>query len=215
MAVVLPALDEAEALDWLLPRMPPCHVPYVVDNGSTDDTVGVARRHGAEVVQERTRGFGSACWAGLVAAREHEVIAFMDADGSLDPRCLPAVTEPVQRGDSDLVLGRRVPRNDSMSPHQRLANAYLAWVLRRRFGLSVRDLGPMRAARRRGLLGIGIEDRRSGWPLEMVTRAVSAGWRVHEVPVPYGPRRGGLSKVTGTVRGTVEAVRDMRRVLVA
>jgi glycosyltransferase involved in cell wall biosynthesis len=214
VAVVLPALDEAEALDWLLPRMPPRHVPYVVDNGSTDATVEVAREHGAEIVSESLRGFGAACWAGLAATEAHAVVAFMDADGSLDPRSLPAVTTPVQRRDADLVLGRRVVGRGAMSLHQRLANSYLAWVLRRRHGVQVRDLGPMRAARRSALLDIGIEDRRSGWPLEMVTRAASAGWRVREVPVPYGPRRGGRSKVTGTLRGTVGAVVDMRRVLV-
>jgi dTDP-L-rhamnose 4-epimerase len=97
-----------------------------------------------------------------------------------------------------------------MTVHQRVANRVLAFELRRRCGLRLTDLGPMRAARREALLALDLRDRRSGWPLEMVLRAAAAGWRIDEVPVRYERRRGGRSKVTGTVRGTWGAIRDMR-----
>lgn len=209
--VVLPALDEAAALPGLLARMPAGYRPIVVDNGSTDDTAEVARAHGAVVVEEPVRGFGRACFAGLTAATA-DVVCFMDADGSLDPRHLELVAGPVVEGWTDLVLGARRPERRAWPVHARAANWVLATEVRRRTGASMSDLGPMRAGRRLPLLALGIADRRSGWPLEMVLRAARAGWRIDEVPVPYAPRIG-HSKVTGTVRGTVQAVRDMRRVL--
>jgi dTDP-L-rhamnose 4-epimerase len=129
----------------------------------------------------------------------------MDADASLDPAELPEVLALLH--DADLALGRRRPvTRGAWPPHARLGNRLVA----RRFGL--RDIGPMRAARRDGLLDLGLTDRRSGYPLEMVLRAVRRGWRVAETDVAYHPRTG-RSKVTGTVRGTFQAVRDMRRVL--
>lgn len=216
VAVVLPALNEAAALGLLLPRMPAGHVAYVVDNGSTDATAQVARGLGAAVVTEAVAGFGSACWAGLRATAAHEVVAFMDADGSCDPADLPAVTAPVRAGDADLVLGRRrAAEPGALAPHARVANAHLARTLRRTWGLDVHDVGPMRAARHAALVDLGIEDRRCGWPLEMVVRAAAAGWRVVEVDVAYYRRAAGRSKVTGTVAGTMRAVRDMRNVLQA
>jgi glycosyltransferase involved in cell wall biosynthesis len=209
--VVLPALDEREALPWVLGRMPAGHRAIVVDNGSTDGSGAVARALGALVVHEQRRGFGAACFAGLQAATA-EVVCFVDCDGSLDPRQLPAVSRPVTAGVADLVLGARRARAGAWPFHARLANRALAAELRRRTGVALTDLGPMRAGRRDALLGLRIVDRRSGWPLEMVLRAASAGWRIAEVEVSYRPRVG-RSKVTGTVRGTVRAVRDMAAVL--
>ncbi len=205
--VVLPVLDEAQALPWVLARMPGGYVPIVVDNGSTDDSAQIARDLGARVVREPLRGFGAACYAGLLAAEEG-VVCFMDCDASLDPGDLPLVAEPVGAGAADLVLGARLAERGAMAPHARLANRALTLELRRRSGVVLRDLGPMRAARRDALLGLGIEDRRFGWPLEMVLRAAAQGWRIEEVGVPYRARAG-RSKVTGTVRGTVRAIRDM------
>ncbi|MEA3216653.1 MAG: hypothetical protein QOJ19_2809 [Acidimicrobiia bacterium] len=212
--VVLPVLNEASALPGLLTRMPPGYHPLVVDNGSTDGSADIARQLGATVIHQPIRGFGAACWAGLVHADPADgIVCFMDGDGSLDPADLPAVAGPVIRGEADLVLGARQPTDrGAWPPHARVANRLLARELRRRTGQPLRDLGPMRASRRAQLLDLGIEDRRSGWPLEMVLLAATAGWRLAEVPVPYAPRQG-RSKVTGTVRGTVRAVRDMRRVL--
>jgi glycosyltransferase involved in cell wall biosynthesis len=209
--VILPVLDEAAALPWVLGRMPDGYTPVVVDNGSSDGSAEIASALGSIVVSEPRRGFGAACWAGLRAATD-PVVCFMDCDGSLDPRDLPRVCAPLRAGDADLVLGERVPEPGAWPVHARVANRMLAFELRRRSGIGVRDLGPMRAARRADLLVLGIADRRFGWPLEMVLRAAAAGWRIAEVPVPYQPREG-RSKVTGSVRGTLRAVRDMGRVL--
>jgi glycosyltransferase involved in cell wall biosynthesis len=205
--VVLPVLDEAAALPWVLERMPPGCRPLVVDNGSRDGSAEIAGRLGARVVHEPRRGFGAACHAGLLAARA-EVVCFMDCDGSLDPAELPGLAGPVEGGEADLVLGARRAEPGAFPLHARLANRALAWELRRRTAFPLRDLGPMRATRREPLLALGIEDRRFGWPLEMVLRASAAEWRIHEIVVTYRARKG-RSKVTGTMLGTVRAVRDM------
>lgn len=210
--MILPVLDEVDALPWVLGRVPPAYRAIVVDNGSADGSGDLARSLGATVVTEPTRGFGAACWAGLQAATA-DVVAFCDADGSLDLADLPAVAGPVSSGAADLVLGARRPTSWRAWPvHARMANRYLAARVRRSTGVHLTDLGPMRAARRTALLELGLADRRSGWPLEMVLKAGTAGWRIDEVPVPYSPRTG-RSKVTGTARGTVVAVQDMNRVL--
>jgi glycosyltransferase involved in cell wall biosynthesis len=211
--VILPALDEAEAIPRVLAAMPAGFEPIVVDNGSVDGTAEVALGWGARVVVEPRRGFGAACYAGLVAATT-EVVCFMDCDGSLDPEELLSVAGPVAAGLSDLCLGARVPSSVGAWPwHARAANRVLAFEVRRRCGVAVTDIGPMRAARREALLGLGLKDRGFGWPLEMVLRAAAAGWRVGEVPVTYGPRVGGQSKVSGSARGTYRAVRDMGALL--
>jgi glycosyltransferase involved in cell wall biosynthesis len=210
--VVLPCLNEAGALPWLLTRMPAGYRPIVADNGSTDGSALIAAGHGATVVDVPQRGFGAACHAGLLAATSG-IVCVMDADGSFDPMDLEIVAGPVRRGDIDLMLGRRAPKALGAWPaHARLGNMVLSAELRRRAGVPLHDLGPMRAARREALLALNLEDRRFGYPLEMVMRAAAAGWRIAEAPVPYYPRTG-KSKVTGTVGGTVKAVRDMRRVL--
>jgi glycosyltransferase involved in cell wall biosynthesis len=209
--VVLPAVDEEGAIQGVLARLPTGYRAIVVDNGSTDRTAELAARAGALVVSEERRGFGSACWAGLQAA-EAELVCFMDADGSLDAAELPRVVEPVAAGRADLVLGARRAARGAWPVHARVANRLLVLELRRRLGPRLTDLGPMRAARRQALLDLGLEDRRSGWPLEMVVLAARAHWRIEEIAVAYAPRVG-RSKVTGTVRGTATAVRDMHRVL--
>lgn len=210
--VVLPVLDERDALPGVLAGLPPGHRAIVVDNGSRDGSGALARSLGALVVDEPRRGFGSACFAGLQAATA-PVVAFCDADGSFDLAQLPLVTRPVLAGQADLVLGARRPTTAGAWPlHARLANRALAVELRRRTGLRLRDLGPMRAAPRKRLLALDLQDRRSGWPLEMVLKAAAAGWLVTEVDVRYAPRIG-RSKVTGTVRGTARAVKDMAAAL--
>jgi len=209
--VVLPVLDEREALPWVLERFPDGYRPLVVDNGSTDGSGDLARSLGARVVREEQPGFGAACFAGLSAA-EADIVCFMDCDASMDPRELPRVADPVRAGRADMVLGARAAQPGAWPLHARAANAVLAFELRRRAKLPLTDLGPMRAARREALLGLGIADRRFGWPLEMVLRAAEAGWRIDEVSITYLPREG-RSKVTGTARGTARAVRDMAKVL--
>jgi glycosyltransferase involved in cell wall biosynthesis len=210
--VVLPCLNEAGALPWLLSRMPAGYRPIVADNASTDGSAQIAAAHGARVVDVPQRGFGAACHAGLEAATS-DIVCIMDADGSFDPADLEIVSGPVRKGMADLMLGRRAPQALGAWPaHARLGNMVLSAELRRRAGVRLHDLGPMRAARRADLLALDLKDRRFGYPLEMVMRASAAGWRIGEAPVPYYPRTG-KSKVTGTVGGTVKAVRDMRRVL--
>lgn len=210
--VVLPVLNEAGALPWVLERIPPGFRPIVTDNGSTDDSVAIAKRFEALVVHEARRGFGAACYAGLLASTA-DVVCFMDADGSLDPADLPLVADPVQAGHADLMLGARSAARGAWPLHARAANRVLARRLRARTGAQLTDLGPMRAARREALLALDLRDRRFGWPLEMVLRAALSGWRIAEVPIPYRPRIAGSSKVTGTIRGTLRTVRDMSAAL--
>ena len=210
--VVLPVLDEAEALPWVLERMPEGYRALVADNGSSDGSPELAERLGAQVVREPQRGFGAACFAGLSAASA-ELVCFMDCDGSFDPADLPRVADPVLAGEADLMLGSRRAARGAWPLHARLANKALTLELRRRSGIRLSDIGPMRCARRAELLALGLRDRRFGWPLEMVLRAATEGWRVREVPVDYSTRGGGRSKVTGTVRGTARTVRDMAAAL--
>ncbi|MEU0677223.1 glycosyltransferase family 2 protein [Streptomyces sp. NPDC006172] len=210
--VVLPCLNEAQAVPWVLSRIPAGWRAIVVDNGSTDGSAEIARALGATVVHERQRGFGAACHAGLTAATA-DIVCFCDCDASLDPSLLVPFVHQVLAGETDLVLGRRRPQGRSAWPaHARLGNLALARLLRRRTGLRLHDLGPLRAARREQLLALALTDRRSGYPLQMVVRAADRGWRITEHDVPYLPRTG-TSKVTGTWRGTWRAVRDMSRVL--
>jgi len=210
--VILPVLDEAEALPTVLAAFPPGYAPLVVDNGSTDGSAEVARGLGAQVVSEPQRGFGAACFAGLLAARS-EFVCFMDADGSLDPLELPRVSDPVVAGELTLCLGARQPERGAWPAHARIANRLIAFELRRRSGAPLSDLGPMRCAPREQLIALGIKDRRFAWPLEMVLAAAKADWAIGETPVTYRRRAAGRSKVTGTVRGTWRAVRDMSQLL--
>ncbi len=211
--VILPALDEAEALAGVLAAIPGGFRALVVDNGSTDGTADVARSVGAQVVHEPRRGFGAACFAGLTATRT-DVVCFMDCDGSLDARELPLVADPVLAGTLDLCLGARVPDPGAWPWHARIANRALAFELRRRTGAPLTDLGPMRAARRDHLVALALRNRGTGWPLEMVLGGAAARWRIAEVPVTYRPRAGGRSKVSGSVRGSARAIREMSAQLV-
>ncbi|GAA3909491.1 glycosyltransferase family 2 protein [Actinoplanes auranticolor] len=214
--VVLPCLNEAPALPWLLTRLPPGYRAIVADNGSTDGSADVARAHGAEVVSVPEPGYGAAVHAGLLATDPADgVVCMLDADGSFDPADLPRLADPVRAGTAELVVGRRRPTTRNAWPaHARLGNAVLSHRLRRTTGLAVHDIGPVRAARRADLLALGLRDRRFGYPLELLIAAGRAGWRVVEIDIAYHPRAAGTrSKVTGTVRGTARAIRDMSAVL--
>ncbi|MEU8241086.1 glycosyltransferase family 2 protein [Actinoplanes missouriensis] len=214
--VVLPCLNEAAALPWLLDRMPVGYRPILADNGSTDGSVDVARRRGVRIVAVAQRGYGAAVHAGVLAADPADgVVCVMDADGSFDPVQLPLLADPVRAGVTDLACGRRRPVSArAWPPHARLGNAVLARRIRRGTGLPVHDIAPMRAARRDALIALDLRDRRFGYPLELLLGAARAGWRVTEADVSYRPRATGTrSKVTGTARGTLCAIHDMRAVL--
>ncbi|MEV8268401.1 glycosyltransferase family 2 protein [Microbacterium sp. NPDC076911] len=209
--LVLPCLNEAGALPWVLSRVPDGYRAIVVDNGSTDGSADVAREAGATVIAESAKGFGAAVAAGVAAATA-PIIAICDADASLDPAELPRLVAMLDDG-ADLVLGRRVPTQRSAWPlHARVANRALSSRIARVSGVKVSDLGPMRVARTQALVDLDLRDRRSGYPLEMVLRAAAAGWNIIETDVAYAPRVG-RSKVTGTVRGTATAISDMSRIL--
>ena len=215
--VVLPCLNEELALPFVLSRLPVGYRAIVVDNGSTDASAAVALSLGALVVTESRRGFGSAVHAGISAATA-PIVAICDADASFDLADLPRLVAMMEPGEpraetADLVLGRRVTSTSGAWPlHARLANRYLAARVRRSTGAVLHDLGPMRVARTAALRSLDLQDRRSGYPLEMILRASRAGWRIVETDVAYSPRVG-RSKVTGTVRGTLNAISDMSRLL--
>ncbi|MCX2933197.1 glycosyltransferase family 2 protein [Mycobacterium sp. CVI_P3] len=212
VTVVLPCLNEAESLPAVLAAIPAGYRVLVVDNNSTDGTAEVARRHGADVVSETRPGYGSAVHAGVVAART-PVVAVLDGDGSLNPADLPRLVAELQSG-ADLVTGRRRPQRGLKWPwHARLGTAVVCWRLRTRHRMPVHDIAPMRVVNRDALLGLGVSDRRSGYPLELLVRAAAAGWRVVEVDVDYGPRTGGKSKVSGSVHGSITAAVDFWKVI--
>jgi glycosyltransferase involved in cell wall biosynthesis len=210
--VVLPCLNEAAALPLVLNALPPGYRAIVVDNGSTDGSPDVAGRLGAKVVHEPRKGYGAAVHTGLEHATT-DLVAFMDADDSLDPADLLTLAQAVRDG-ADLAVGRRIPVHRGVWPwHARAGNAVLAALLRRR-GLPVTDIAPLRVAHRAKLLGLGIQDRAFGYPLELLLRAAESQWRVVEFDVAYRPRAAGTkSKVSGSVKGTLRAVRDMAGVL--
>ncbi len=197
-------------MPWVLANMPDGARAIVVDNGSTDDSAALARAAGATVVDAPERGYGAACHAGLLAATA-DVVALCDCDATIDPRAAARLATHLRA--ADLVVARRRPVNGAAwSLAARVANRELARRVRRRTGLAIKDVGPLRVARREPLLALAVRDRRSGYPVETLVRAADAGWRVAQVDVDYRTRVG-RSKVTGTWRGSWHAVVDMSRAL--
>jgi glycosyltransferase involved in cell wall biosynthesis len=212
VALVIPARNEEAPLPSVLGEIPADRVDrvIVVDNGSTDRTAEVARQAGALVVYEPRAGYGYACAAGTRAAVQQgaEVLVFLDADGSFDPGQVPDLLAPIQTGQADLVLGSRPAGGmepGAMPRHARFGNWLVARLMRALYGLHVTDLGPYRAIRADLLARLGMQEMTFGWPTEMMVKAARRGARVMEVPVRYRVRRGGRSKVSGTVRGTLLA----------
>ena len=208
--VVIPALDEEEALPGVLAEIP-ARVRRVVvaDNGSRDRTARVAAEGGAEVVHEPARGYGNACLAALahLAGDPPEVVVFLDGDGSDDPGELDRLLAPIEQG-ADMVIGSRTlgpAEAGSLTPPQRVGNAiachWIRWVYGERFS----DLGPFRAIRWSALEALEMRDPNWGWTVEMQLAAARQRLHCAEVPVRYRNRRGGRSKVSGTIRGSVAA----------
>jgi glycosyltransferase involved in cell wall biosynthesis len=209
ITLIIPALNEAACIAPLLAELPAglVHELLVVDNGSTDDTASVARRAGALVVVEPRRGYGYACAAG-VAAASGELLAFMDGDGSFVPGELATLLEPLLDGSVGLVLGTRMRGGmaaGAMPLHQRFGNQLVAWLMYRLYGLHLTDLGPFRVVRRDLLNTLDMREMTYGWPVEMIVKAARQGARIVELPISYRPRSAGVSKVGGTVRGTILA----------
>lgn len=212
--LVLPCRDEAAALPRVLARVPEGFRAVVVDNGSTDGTAEVARSLGAVVVHEPAPGYGAAVHAGVEASTA-EYVAVLDGDGSMDPHDLLPLLDDVRTGRATMACGRRRPAGRGVWPwHARAGNAVVLGWLRRRTGLPVHDIAPARVCRRADLLGLGVEDRRFGYPVELLVRAQRAGWVLTEHDIAYRPRAEGTrSKVSGSVRGTLRAGRDFARVV--
>ncbi|QSE91078.1 glycosyltransferase family 2 protein [Rhodococcus pseudokoreensis] len=208
VTVVIPCMNEAGSLPGVLAAVPRDYRTVVVDNNSTDDTAAVAAAHGASVVREPVPGYGSAVHAGVLAAQTR-VVCVLDGDGSMDPSELPMLVAALNSG-ADLAVGRR---RGKWLLHSRIGNAVLAARLRRRYGLPIHDLGAMRAVRRQDLLDLGVDDRRSGYPLQLLVLAGRAHWRVVEQDITYRPRTAGTSKVSGSLKGTVVAVHDFWKVI--
>jgi glycosyltransferase involved in cell wall biosynthesis len=209
ICVVIPTFNEARAIAEVVGAVPQDMVQdiIVVDNGSTDDTAKQAAAAGARVICEPLRGYGSACWTGAKAARESDIIVFLDGDRSDDPRQLEAIAGPVIRGLADLVIGSRIgaeTEKNSMPLHGRLGNRLIVFLLRLLYGVRITDMGSFRAIRTRILLDLHMEQMTYGWPVEMVVKAARRGLRIKSVPIKYR-KRIGVSKVTGTLRGSILA----------
>ena len=210
VTAIIPALNEEEAIGPVVEGLVQAGLSdvVVVDNGSDDETAGRARQAGARVVGEPRRGYGAACWAGLQAAQEADVVLFLDGDGSDDPAEATRLLEPLLNGTADLVLGARIADRSeagALTPQARLGNWVVTRLIRALYGLQLTDIPSLRAIARKDLERLGMAERTYGWPVEMVVKAAKHGYRIHEVPIRYRRRRGGTSKVAGTVRGTILA----------
>lgn len=212
VAAVIPALNEAPAIDKTVRGLRALEGTVldriiVVDNGSTDDTGARARAAGADVVREPRRGYGQACLAGVLAASDAAIIVLLDGDAADEPTDLPRVLAPLLANEADLVVGARAASGreaGAMTPQQLFGNALAARLMRRLYGVRVTDLGPLRAIRRADLLALDPREMTYGWSVEMMVKGARAGYRYREVPVAYH-RRIGVSKVGGTVRGSLRA----------
>ncbi|MDP6518324.1 MAG: glycosyltransferase family 2 protein [Planctomycetota bacterium] len=224
--VLIPALDEEEALPLVLADLPTDVVSgvLVVDNGSRDRTAAVARAGGAQLVSEPRRGYGSACLAGLAvllaktpqAGAEDatapslaplDIVVFLDADHSDYPEQLPRLVAPILEGRADLVIGSRILGGASLRallPQAWFGNRLACLLMRLLHGARFTDLGPFRAIRVAALRRLAMADTGFGWTIEMQLKAHAAGLAIEEVPVSYRPRTG-QSKITGTISGTLGA----------
>lgn len=212
IAVIIPVLNEESTLPLVLADIPGEVVEEVVviDNGSTDHSIEVARVCGATVLSEPRRGYGAACLAGMTYLQKKapDIVVFLDGDYSDHPDEISALVQPIIAGACDLVIGSRTKGNaepGALLPQARFGNALATLLIRWIYGFSYSDLGPLRAIRFPALLQLGMVDQNYGWTVEMQIKAIQKGLRIAEVPVRYRKRAGGASKVTGTLKGTILA----------
>lgn len=205
---IIPALDEEDAIGKVVAAVPGwVDAIVVVDNGSRDRTAEQARAAGAVVVAERERGYGAACLAGMAALPEVDIVVFVDGDYSDFPEDMHMLVDPIAAGGIDMVIGSRVAgdvERGALTPQQRFGNWLATRLIRGIWGVAYSDLGPFRAIRKSGLDRLAMADRTFGWTVEMQIKAARLGMRSIEVPARYR-RRIGVSKISGTVRGTVLA----------
>ncbi|MBI4601548.1 MAG: glycosyltransferase family 2 protein [Planctomycetes bacterium] len=208
--VVIPAFDEERSIPLVLAAIPRDLAvdAIVVDNASADGTAEAARRAGARVVREERRGYGSACLRGIAELpSDAECVVFLDADFSDHPEEMALLVEPIRKGEADLVIGSRMlgaREPGALLPQAYLGNKLACLLIRLFWGFRYTDLGPFRAIRRDALARLRMRDRDFGWTVEMQVRAIQEGLRIVERPVSYR-RRVGVSKITGTLSGTVKA----------
>jgi len=213
--VIIPAFNEQNAVGWVVDEIPKDLVSeiIVVDNGSTDDTFAQAQAKGATALRETRRGYGNACLCGMRHAASHQasglpdIIVFLDGDHSDYPQEMYQLVQPIIDGTADLVIGSRAlgsREKGSMTPQQVFGNWLATTLLRWLYGVRFTDLGPFRAVRYSSLLKIDMQDKTYGWTVEMQLKAAKLGMTTSEVPVNYR-RRIGVSKVSGTVKGTIGA----------
>jgi glycosyltransferase involved in cell wall biosynthesis len=217
IAFIIPALNEEAALAPMLDGLrvvldaAACADADIVvaDNGSRDGTAGVARKHGARVVNEPRRGYGQACLAGIAAlSKSTEIVVFLDADGSDDPEDLLRLLAPIRDGAADLVFGSRTiaaRTARAFTPPQAFGNWLATGLMLLFFGARYTDLGPFRVIRREALERLQMRDTNFGWTIEMQIKAHRAGLRVLEIPVNYRKRIAGESKISGNLAGMLRA----------
>ena len=212
VAAIIPVLEEERAIGPVLGAIPRDWVDevVVVDGGSRDRTVAEARAAGAKVLHAGERGYGRACAGGAAAAIEAgaEILVFLDGDGGDRPETIPSLLQPILDGKFDFVIGSRTRgarENGSMGAHQALAGRLIGAAIGVVYGVSYTDMCAFRAIRADALARLGMSEMTYGWNLEMQMRGARAGLRILEIPVSYGRRLAGRSKVAGTVRGTLRA----------
>jgi glycosyltransferase involved in cell wall biosynthesis len=209
ISVVIPTLNEDQAIGEVVSTVPQGWVQdiFVVDNGSSDDTAKQATLAGARVIHEPRRGYGYACLAGAKAARNSDIIVFLDGDRSDDPRQLDIIAMPVLENQADLVIGSRIGgmlEKGAMPLHGQLGNRLIVFLLRLLYGVYITDIGSFRAIKTDDLFDLKMEQMTYGWPSEMIVKAARKGLRIQSVPITYR-RRIGVSKVTGSLKGTIMA----------